>query len=253
VSKAPEKSGSPPIRRNAVPAVSSGAGAILNLQRAAGNQAVAKMLTGPASGLNVQATRVQSPAADLAPPVNVQREWFEGAIDPLLKNQGMTPQEFAQKLIDKMNESSASVGGTDSGQKKLTGTATTTTTATPTIPTQAALDKRKKQLDDQEKILTGKGLSADEQKLVDQSKELDLRQKKLQGEQDLKERKEKLTKKLSPEEINLRNQDEGLKVLEDEKKDKEEREALGRKRAMMARGLNPKKKSLSELMGGRSL
>jgi hypothetical protein len=260
VSKAAEKSGGPPIRKNAVPAVSSGAGAILNLQRAAGNQAVAKMLKGPASALNAGAAGPESPATRAAAPITVQREWLDTAIEDALKGQGqdLYPKEFAQKLVAKINEPTPSSGGADSGQKKGTGvTGTTATGATiaakTKIPTQKELDDKKKQLDEQEQILTGKGLTADQKKLLDESKELDLRQAKLREEQDLAERKKNLTEKLSPEEINLRNQKEGLSLLEEEKKEKDEREALGRKRDMMARGLNPKKKSLSELKGGRSL
>ena len=95
VSKAAEKSGSPPLRRNATPPISSGASAVLNLQRAAGNQAVARMLAGQSAG-------------GLRPPITVQRETWEEAVKKAMEGQYVDLDDFAQKLVTKMKEPAAS-------------------------------------------------------------------------------------------------------------------------------------------------
>jgi hypothetical protein len=302
VSKAAEKSGGPPIRKNAVPAVPSGAGAILHLQRAAGNQAVARMLGSPASGPDRHVPGDVPPAAGPVAPITVQRETLDHLIETAYSKANIEfPgfDNFAQQLITKLNEPARSSAATDAGAKKATGTTgttgTTTTTTTATtaeltkvkIPTTAELDKQSDMLREQERILTGQGLTAEQKQNLERKQNLDRVQKDLAEKQQLKnqqkelkerryklgkketpeeievrmekerldlwEERQKLQKQLSPEEISLRNQNEELEVLKEEKKTADEQAALGRKRAMMARRLNPKKKSLSQLAGGRSL
>jgi hypothetical protein len=295
-SKAAEKSEGRPPRRNPATPVSAGAGALLNLQRAAGNQAVARMLTSSASGLKRHVAGQEGPATGSVPPITVQRNKLDSAIEEVQKGENVDFMEFARTLIAKMKEPVRSSDATDSGQKKLTGTtgtgaATTTATAatlTPTkIPTTEELNKRSNMLKEQRRILSGEDLTDEQKKNLRRKENLDRLEKELAEKQELKnqqkdlkerayklgkgespeeikvrmekerldllERRKKFQKQLSPEEKKIRNQNEELEVLEQEKKDKEEKESTTRKRAIMARRLNPKKKSLSQLLGGRSL
>jgi hypothetical protein len=327
-SKAAEKSAGRPPRRNPASPVSAGPGALLNLQRAAGNQAVARMLTSSASGLNGHVAGREPPATGSMAPITVQRNKLDEAIEEVEKSYGHHVDflEFARTLHAKVNEPVRSPEATVSGQKTPTGTTATigtaaaTTTATPAaltrtkIPTTEELNKRSDMLMEQRRILTGKNLTDEQKKNLRQKENLDYLEKELAEKQELKkqqkelkdratklskgespeerkvrmekerldllerrkniqkqfspeetkirmekekldllERRMKFQKELSPEEMKIRDQNEELEVLEQEKKEKEERESTGRKRAMMARRLNPKKKSLSQLMGGRSL
>jgi hypothetical protein len=265
------------LRRSAGPQVRPGAGALLNLQRAAGNQAVARMLAA--------STNDTQPAAnDLAPPITVQRQdQLEGFIKTAMAGDYVDMKDFAEKLVLKLKEPSAAAKSTASATLKGTEDATkaeAANLASLNIPTKEALAARKQELDaDKAKLLRqariAKGLlTPEERERQAQAKELKrleeelrlkrrpleiqeelrLRQQKLKdGEKAYEDRLNKLQQTLTEPEVELRNKNEELDVLEQQKKKKEEQEALGRERKTQARLLNPKGKSLSGLLGKRML
>lgn len=110
-SKAEEKAAGPQVRKKTASPVPSSARAVFDLQRAAGNRAVAKMLKSPSGRPTVQRT----PPA----PVNVQRDLtpsFESQLELAVKDVGseFDMKPFAESLVKLAGKSKGGAGGTSS-------------------------------------------------------------------------------------------------------------------------------------------
>jgi hypothetical protein len=258
--------------------MASGAGAVLHLQRAAGNRAVTRMLAGAASGAGVRASDLHETAAELPTSLSVQRQMLDKGISDNTneRTDQLWFNDFAVKLIAKVKEPASTAKETGSVKQKTAGTGKAGATGTaefslPSIATAKQLEDRETQLKEQARILRG-DLTEDEKKRQEKSKELDLleeqqkqaarplqiqeelkaKQRELQEEQrEVDARITKLQQGLTPAEEALRNKKEELDVLEEQQKETGKVEETSRKRALQARLLNPKKKNLSQLQGGR--
>jgi hypothetical protein len=272
--KAAEKTEAPRIRRNAAQPTSSPAAGLLDLQRTAGNQAVARMLAGTTNGLDGQPYDLKAPAGEFVPRITVQRQELEAQLKELMRQEGYDPKIFAAKLVEKMKEPAA--GSSKSTPQKTTGAGKKTTTAELTVPSIATkegiaaretqLKDRAAKLRDAERIRKGQ-LTSREKALQAKSRELDQTERAIaakeglarkqqeikEKQQELNERVTKLQQGKTPEEIANRNKEWELEVLEKEQAAREEREEAAIKSKLRGRMLNPNKKSMSGLLGRRSL
>jgi hypothetical protein len=225
--------------------LSPGAGAVLDLQRAAGNRAVAGMLAATASGVH----------AEPESPLTVQRDKLDKSLQKMWDQGNVDYDEFADIIITKVikkAEASPEEKETEGEAEGETGTATgqrmltyaeRKKAAEAAIPTAAELAERETKLT--------KSLSADEIQRQLKGKKLDL----LEEQKKIEQRITKLQKGLTPEELALRDQREHLEDLEGQQKKAEEARIAERKRKFeesMRKPLNPKKKGLGSLLGGRS-
>jgi hypothetical protein len=173
-SKAAERTEDPAIRRNATPSVTSETSALLGLQRAAGNRAVARMLAAPMK------SRVQPPGRNEStgnprPPINIQRHELDEAIKRAKQNESLDTV-FYDKLVEKLLGGAAggSLGGGSSGG------------SVEKMPDKTDLDKLEKELVEGEKLLTPEKLPKEQQDLLKRKKDLERRKAKLVYDQELK-------------------------------------------------------------------
>jgi chromosome segregation ATPase len=232
-SKTEGKSGSPPVRKNASRHLPSSVGALFDLQHAAGNRAVAKMLTASPNRVDAQRMALNRPAAEPISPITVQRDEFDAALKDQMDTSKLDFKTLAKGLIDRVNAapdasdkeggSTTEVEGDDSAEKGKTDTALPEPTK---IPTQDDLDKREKALKERQRKLDHTP-TAEEQKLLDKKAQLDALEQEMKDDAALKAREKKLLpkKKLTPfqeqktkELDKLEQHQKDTKALEDREK-----------------------------------
>jgi hypothetical protein len=275
VSKTEEKSGPAPARRDSPTPASSRSGLILDLQRAAGNRAVARMLTTATGGVSGPT------AAGPIVPINVQRDEFDAAVKKEMDPSKLDFNKLAKALVgsaDNLLKSPDASVKQDSEKKGATADSQTSGTSDITkIPTKEELDKReealtheptaeeqellsrKERLDElqdfksrKDKLHLTKGQQAALDKATDKNAALDELADQQKDETDLKAREREL--RLTPEQKQALsvapNRKDAIADLEQKKKDDEERKQYMKK---LNTPMNPGNKSMKELMGGRSL
>jgi hypothetical protein len=166
VSKARGKAAGPATRREASTQLSAAARAVVDLQHAAGNRAVAKMLSGSARGAH-------GPQADRGPisPISLQRDPLDDALKHEMDGRDVDYLKLAHALVTGADTLIAGAG--TSSQETGTaanGTGTALGGKSATLPTkteeQRAAEKRTKELAEMKRL---KNLSPDEIKARDKS------------------------------------------------------------------------------------
>ncbi len=280
VSKTEAKSAGAP-RGKAGPQLPSGARSVLDLQNAAGNRAVARMLTAPPSRVSVPGAGRDASASAAVAPVSVQRDEL---VDALKREMGGQEVDFRQLAQTLLRGSETLAKGTTTPPKdnklaakeKEAGTTATITTGTKLrtaglagagLLTVEELRKRERQL---RRPLTTRELAArakheeleEVEQQQDKADELRQREAKLRrgrtpreianekkkAELDAFERERELRRELTPAEIAARDKKDELDDLEQKKKDDEELRQFERKRK---KPLNPQNLTMNQLLGGR--
>jgi hypothetical protein len=228
VSQTGAKSAGSAARGKASSSQSAKVRAVLRLQNAAGNRAVAGILTDPATSMSVQRTALD--------PVSVQREDFLEILNAERGDQQLNLHELARAVIrltrnapseqsvepkkasapeKAANETTATKAKAKEGEKAAPVAAGTT--AQPT--TMAELRLR-------EKLAKGEKLTPEEQTLKDKKDEEEALGKKrveveaLEKEKALRERRRKLREGLTPEERSAKDLEEREKQVDFEEREK---------------------------------
>ncbi len=221
-----DKESAPPARKNVPKRAPSGAGGMLDLQRAAGNRAVTKMLTGP-TVRRAAPRRVQDPSSQPSIPVSLQRDKLDAAIEYVSGTVNFDYRSFAQKILAPPT-TPTSQGLTQrpvTPIQRPSGQAGTATQAGTVGATPEAVDWSIPSAEDlaaRERRLKGT-LSPKEKARVAKKEELDLLEATKNREKSLEERAKKLKLGESDEERALREREEDLTRQEEEQK-LEERE-----------------------------
>jgi hypothetical protein len=243
-----------PARGKAGSHLRSNVRSVLDLQNAAGNRAVARMLTAPASAISAgRAGRDSSATAPIAP-VTVQRDELVDALKREMGGEEVNFRQLAQTLL-RRSETLAKGPMTPVKENELAvkdkeaGTTATTTTAMKLrtaglagaglLPMEELL-KREKEL--------RRPVTREEKAARDKQEELLEVEKRQDKADELRVRETTLRRKLTPAEIAARDKKDELDDLEKEQKDAEELRQFERKRK---KPLNPNNLTMNQLLGGR--
>jgi hypothetical protein len=251
-SKGERKSAAPSVRKDAASHVPSDARAVFDLQQAAGNRAVAKMLTGLGGGAKVQRSPTDPPASRSSlVPVTVQRHGFDTALGDVTDKSALDGdylKSLATALVKVTQRPSTKedTPGDKAEKKKTKEEAKDPTSTTEPVnletPSRKNLDKRKETLR-QATSKEGMDLKREDRELAAQEKRA-AEQEKLRM---LQEKKDKRARPKTEDEKNADMEEETTRSqtakLEAEEKEQTEAEALRKREQDVTTELSPQAKA----------